>query len=54
LPCQELSIQPLRAYGLTKEHIPVLVDQASRASSMKANALPLFRDEIMEIAERAL
>jgi alcohol dehydrogenase class IV len=52
--CQELSIQPLRAYGLTKEHIPVLVDQASRASSMKANALPLFRDEILEIAERAL
>jgi alcohol dehydrogenase class IV len=52
--CQELAIQPLRAYGLTKEQIPVLVDAASRASSMKANALPLFRDEIMEIAERAL
>jgi alcohol dehydrogenase class IV len=52
--CQELAIEPLRAFGLTKEQIPVLVDEASRASSMKANALPLFRDEIMEIAERAL
>lgn len=52
--CQELAIQPLRAYGLTKEQIPVLVDNASRASSMKANALPLFREEITEIAERAL
>lgn len=52
--CQELAIEPLRAFGLTKEQIPVLVDEASRASSMKANALPLFRDEIMEIAVRAL
>jgi alcohol dehydrogenase class IV len=52
--CQELAIEPLRAFGLTKGQIPVLADEASRASSMKANALPLFRDEIMEIAERAL
>ena len=52
--CQELSIQPLRAYGLRKEQISALVDQASRASSMKANGLPLFPDELTEIAERAL
>jgi alcohol dehydrogenase class IV len=52
--CQEFGVKPLRAYGLTKEQIPVLVDQASKASSMKANPLPLYRDEIMEIAERAL
>lgn len=52
--CQELRMQSLRAYGLTQEQLPVLVDEASRASSMKANALPLFRDEVMEIAERAL
>jgi alcohol dehydrogenase class IV len=52
--CQELSIQSLRAYGLKKEQIPALVDQASRASSMKANGLPLFPDELTEIAERAV
>ena len=51
--CQDLAIQPLRAYGLTKEHIPGLVEQASRASSMKANGIPLVRDELMEIAEGA-
>src|SRR3954452_22625566 len=43
--CQELAIQPLRAHGLTKEQIPALVDQASRASSMKANGIPLLREE---------
>jgi len=52
--CQELGIQPLRSYGLRKEQISALVEQASRASSMKANALPLFPDELTEIAERAL
>lgn len=52
--CQELGIRPLRAYGLRKEQISALVDQASRASSMKANGLPLLRDELTEIAERAL
>lgn len=52
--CQELGIQPLRAYGLKREQISALVDQASRASSMKANGLPLFPDELTEIAERAL
>ncbi|MFL6451663.1 MAG: iron-containing alcohol dehydrogenase [Bryobacteraceae bacterium] len=51
--CQELGIQPLRHHGLTKEQIPALVDQASRASSMKANGIPLLRDELIEIAERA-
>jgi alcohol dehydrogenase class IV len=52
--CQELAIQPLRAHGLTREQIPALVDQASRASSMKANGIPLLRDELIEIAERAI
>jgi alcohol dehydrogenase class IV len=52
--CQELAIPALGTYGLTKEQVPDLVDKASSASSMKANGIQLFREEIMEIAERAL
>lgn len=52
--CQELAIQPLRAHGLAKEQVPALVDQVSRASSTKANGIPLLRDELIEIAELAL
>jgi alcohol dehydrogenase class IV len=51
--CQELGIRPLRAYGFTREQIPALVDRAAEASSMKANGIPLHREELMEIAERA-
>jgi alcohol dehydrogenase class IV len=50
----ELCIPPLRTYGLTAAHIPALVDQAARASSMKANPLPLTAEELAEILTRAL
>ena len=49
-----LGIPPLRTYGLTSSHLPTLVDQAARASSMKANPLPLTSDELTEILTRAL
>lgn len=50
----ELQIPPLRSYGLTSAHVPALVEQAARASSMKANPLPLTPDELTEILTRAL
>ena len=50
----DLRISALRAYGITSSHIPALVDQAARASSMKANPLPLTPDELTEIITRAL
>jgi alcohol dehydrogenase class IV len=50
----ELQIPPLRTYGLTSAHVPALVEQAARASSMKANPLPLTPDELTEILTRAL
>lgn len=50
----ELRIPPLRTYGLTPAHVPALVEQAARASSMKANPLPLTPDELTEILTRAL
>ena len=50
----ELQIPSLRTYGLTSAHVPALVEQAARASSMKANPLPLTPDELAEILTRAL
>jgi alcohol dehydrogenase class IV len=49
----ELGIPPLRTYGLTAAHVPALVEQAARASSMKANPLPLTPDKLTEILARA-
>jgi alcohol dehydrogenase class IV len=51
--CQELQIPPLRQHGLQQSDFPVLVEKASAASSMKANPLPLTREELVEILERA-
>ena len=50
----ELRIPTLRTYGLTESHLPALVEQAARASSMKANPLPLTTEELTEILTRAL
>jgi len=52
--CKKLAIPNLRHYGLYQEQIPELVAKAARASSMKANPLPLTTEELSEIAERAL
>ena len=49
----ELRIPPLRACGVTTAHIPALVEQSAKASSMKANPLPLTSGELTEILERA-
>ncbi|MCX6956138.1 MAG: iron-containing alcohol dehydrogenase [Verrucomicrobia bacterium] len=50
----ELGIPPLRTYGVTSSHVSTLVEQSSRASSMKANPLPLTFSELTEILTRAL
>jgi alcohol dehydrogenase class IV len=49
-----LSIPPLASYGIGAQHIPVIVENASRASSMKANPVALTPDELREILTRAL
>lgn len=52
--CQELNIPPLSSYGIREPDVPVLVEKASKASSMKANPLVLTPDELREVLMRAL
>ena len=51
--CRRLEIPSLRAYGVTGADLEVLVEKAAQASSMKANAIALTKDELLEIAARA-
>jgi alcohol dehydrogenase class IV len=51
---QRLEIPPLRAYGIRAEHIPDLVEKAARASSMKANPIPLTPEELTGVMQAAL
>ena len=52
--CRELEIPPLRTYGITDRDIPILIDKASQASSMKANPIALLPDELHEVLEQSL
>lgn len=52
--CRKLEIPGLRAYGVTEDDIPALVEGAARASSMKANPIPLTEEELVEIVRRAM
>jgi alcohol dehydrogenase class IV len=49
-----LNIPPLRRYSVTANDVTAIVDSALRASSMKANPIPLTADELKEIVARAL
>jgi alcohol dehydrogenase class IV len=51
---EDLKIPPLQHYGVTGEHAPDLIEKASRASSMKANPIPLTRGELTRILELAI
>ena len=51
---EELNIAPLGEYGLTDQHIPILVDKASRASSMKGNPVQLTAEELTSILLHAI
>ena len=52
--CQELAIPPLRAYGFREQDVPVVVEKASQASSMKGNPIALTPEELREVLTRAL
>ena len=52
--CTQLEIPPLRTYGIGESDVPVLVEKASQASSMKGNPVALSRQELHEILSRAL
>jgi alcohol dehydrogenase class IV len=49
-----LPIPSLRAYGITLADSGTIVDAAAKASSMKANPLPLTHDELTATLERAI
>jgi alcohol dehydrogenase class IV len=50
----ELLIPGLRAYGVTSDHVSVLVEKAAQASSMQANPLPLTPAELTAILNLAI
>lgn len=49
-----LAIPPLRHYGLQNSDVPMLVERATQASSMKANPIVLTREELEAILRLAL
>ena len=52
--CQALGVPSLSAYSVTPEEFPVIIEKASRSSSMKGNPIKLTPDEMREILTRAL
>jgi alcohol dehydrogenase class IV len=52
--CAELNVPPLNAWGITPADLHGVVDKAARASSMKANPLPLTSDELLAVLTAAL
>jgi len=52
--CRKLEVPPLRTYGVHEDDVPVLVEKASQASSMKGNPVALSREELREIISLAL
>jgi alcohol dehydrogenase class IV len=52
--CRELEIPPLKAYGIGEECVPILVEEAARASSMKANPLVLTLEELQEVLTQSI
>ena len=52
--CADLDIPRLSAYGIGRDHIDVLCESASRASSMKANPVVLSQDELRTVLTSAI
>jgi alcohol dehydrogenase class IV len=52
--CSHLQAPPLARLGVTKEDIPLIVDMAAKASSMKGNPIELTHTELASILEEAL
>lgn len=51
---QTLAIPGLNAYGLDRDHFPELIQNASRASSMKGNPIELTESELSTLLTRSL
>src|SRR5437867_10570810 len=51
--CAHMRIPPLRRYGITSNDFRALIERAAKASSMKANPIPLTDQEMKEILSRA-
>jgi alcohol dehydrogenase class IV len=52
--CEELSVPPLSAFGLSEEHLPAIAEKALNSSSMKGNPIQLTADEIIDLIRQAL
>ena len=52
--CAALGIPPLRTYGVAGGDVPVIVEKATQASSMKANPILLTNQELLEVLTAAL
>ena len=51
---KEFEIPPLKQYGIGKQDVPILIAEAAKASSMKANPLVLTPEELEEVLTRSL
>jgi alcohol dehydrogenase class IV len=51
---QALNVPKLAVYGITKEDIPIIVEKAQNASSMKANPVKFSDQELSEILEKTI
>jgi alcohol dehydrogenase class IV len=51
--CAELKVPALRAWGINESDLPGVVERAESASSMKANPIPLTREELMMMVSAA-
>lgn len=52
--CRQLEIPPLRTYGLTEAHLASIIENAEKASSMKANPIVLTSAELRDVLSHAL
>jgi alcohol dehydrogenase class IV len=52
--CEQLRIPALGAYGIRPDHVPAIVENAARASSMKANPIVLTPEELSQALTPAL
>ncbi len=50
----DLALPPLSRYGITPDDIPAVLEKAPRASSMRANPVPLTPDQMQDILKQAL
>ena len=51
--CAELNIPSLRNWGIAESDLPGIAEKATHASSMKANPLPLTREELLAVLASA-